>query len=311
MKKIFLSITASLLTLTSFAQWTEVGDNKTNGNLSIGNHQKNETKLSLNASENDYSNSFVTFDFSKNTSGIRSAKVGLANILSLFSTDVNGLKQDRIYIAKNGNVGIGTNLWYPKTLLDVDGDISMGNSTKDISTLTLITKEIEGGKSLINFEFGKYASGIRSARIGQTSTILALYTTNTVGEMQDRIYIANDGRVGIGTNQWYPRSELDVNGTIRSREIKVEIENWSDFVFDKDYKLPTLLEVEAHINEHNRLPDIPSEKQVKEEGINIGEMQAKLLQKIEELTLYVIDQNKKIEEQHQQIEALKSIISVK
>jgi len=102
------------------------------------------------------------------------------------------------------------------------------------------------------------------------------------------------GRVGIGVS--YPTCALDVNGTIRSKEVKIEATGWSDFVFAEGYKLPSLESVEKHINEKQHLPDIPSEKQVMEEGINVVEMQAKLLQKIEELTLYIIRQDKEIKE---------------
>lgn len=94
--------------------------------------------------------------------------------------------------------------------------------------------------------------------------------------------------------------KLDVDGLIRAKEVKIESE-WADFVFDKDYKLPSLEDVERHIKEHNRLPEIPSEADVKKEGVNIAEIQVKLLQKIEELTLYVIQQDK-------EIKALKSVI---
>ena len=75
---------------------------------------------------------------------------------------------------------------------------------------------------------------------------------------------------------------------------KIEASGWSDFVFDKNYDLPKLSDVEKHINDKQHLPGIPSEKEVLENGISVGEMQAKLLQKIEELTLYVIEQDKKI-----------------
>lgn len=312
MKKLFLNITAFLLTLTCFAQWNPNGDNKSTGNLSIGNIQKKNTQFILNSLENEGGSSSLIFDFSKSSSGLRSVRVGeISNIVALFSTDINGLSKDRIYIGRDGNIGIGANLWYPQTQLDVDGDISMGSFTKKSSTLILRTQEIVEAKSQLIFDFGKSKSGLRAARVEDTSSTLTFYTTNTEGLTQDRIYIAKDGKVGIGTNQWHPQCELDVNGTIRAKEIKIEIENWADFVFNKDYKLPTLQEVESHINEYNRLPDIPSEKQVKEEGTNIGEMQAKLLQKIEELTLYLINQNKKIEEQDKEIESLKNIISVK
>ncbi|WP_421876445.1 hypothetical protein [Marinoscillum sp.] len=92
--------------------------------------------------------------------------------------------------------------------------------------------------------------------------------------------------------------KLAVGGSIGAREIKVEAGTWSDFVFDSDYELRTLEEVEKHINEKGHLPEIPNEVEVAENGINLGEMDAKLLQKIEELTLYLIEQNKELEIQN-------------
>ncbi|MEM9362139.1 MAG: hypothetical protein AAGA43_05860 [Bacteroidota bacterium] len=101
------------------------------------------------------------------------------------------------------------------------------------------------------------------------------------------------GNVGIGTmnpGTW----RLAVNGKIRAKEIKVET-SWSDFVFDKDYLLPTLQEVENHIKEKGHLKDIPSANEVEQNGVYLGQMDSKLLQKIEELTLYTIQQQKEIE----------------
>lgn len=109
-----------------------------------------------------------------------------------------------------------------------------------------------------------------------------------------------EGNVGIGLNK--PTFKLEVNGTIRSKEVKIEATGWSDFVFNKDYNLPTLQAVEQHINDKGYLPGIPSEKQVIEEGVNVVEMQAKLLQKIEELTLYIIEQDKRIQELESRLE---------
>ncbi|URC11349.1 hypothetical protein [Flavobacterium sp. B183] len=96
-----------------------------------------------------------------------------------------------------------------------------------------------------------------------------------------------NGNVGIG--EINPKNKLDVKGVIHSQEVKVDMLGWSDFVFKKEYDLPTLAEVEKHIREKGHLENIPSEKEVLENGINLGEMNAKLLQKIEELTLYMID----------------------
>ncbi len=100
------------------------------------------------------------------------------------------------------------------------------------------------------------------------------------------------GKAGIGTpaNEDYA---LSVNGTVRSKEIIVE-SGWSDFVFEDGYYLPTLEEVEAYIEANGHLKDIPSAAEVKANGIGLARMNTLLLQKIEEITLYIIEANKKI-----------------
>ena len=117
------------------------------------------------------------------------------------------------------------------------------------------------------------------------------------GSMTDDVPVvlfSKDNNVGIGTldPQGY---KLAVNGTIRAKEIKVD-SDWADFVFKKDYKLPALGEVKKHITEKGTLPGIPSESDVKANGVSLGEVNALLLQKIEELTLYVIKQQEEIEQ---------------
>ena len=89
--------------------------------------------------------------------------------------------------------------------------------------------------------------------------------------------------------------QLDVNGTVHAKEVKIDLNGWADFVFAPDYKLRTLSEVEQHIKENGHLPEVPSAAEMQENGLSVSEMQTKLLQKVEELTLYVIEQNKKIE----------------
>lgn len=103
-----------------------------------------------------------------------------------------------------------------------------------------------------------------------------------------------DGSIGIGTSNT-SSYKLSVKGKIRAEEIKVET-GWSDYVFEEGYDLPTLEEVERHINEKGHLINIPSAKEVEENGIELGEMNMKLLEKIEELTLYVIELKKENEE---------------
>jgi len=102
-----------------------------------------------------------------------------------------------------------------------------------------------------------------------------------------------NNNLGIGTTN--PGTyKLAVNGKIRAKEVKVET-GWADYVFKEDYDLPTLAEVERHIKEKGHLPNIPSANEVAKNGIQLGEMNKLLLEKIEELTLYTIQQQKEIE----------------
>ena len=103
------------------------------------------------------------------------------------------------------------------------------------------------------------------------------------------------GYVGIGTNR--PLYNLSVNGTILAKEIRVNEDPsyWPDFVFDKDYKLMSLAEVRQFVSHYKHLPDVPSAADIDGKDVSLGEMNRILLQKIEELTLYVIDLQEQID----------------
>jgi hypothetical protein len=106
------------------------------------------------------------------------------------------------------------------------------------------------------------------------------------------------GTLSIGNVSQPAGYQLYVAQGILTEKVKVAVQgstNWSDFVFNKDYKLNTLPEVEAYINKNKHLPEIPSAVEVVKDGIDLAQIDAKLLQKIEELTLYVIDLNKSVE----------------
>jgi len=109
----------------------------------------------------------------------------------------------------------------------------------------------------------------------------------------------NDQRIGIGTTR--PEYRLDVVGTARAHEIRVNTQKTADFVFEPDYQLLDLDSVKMFIQENKHLPGIPSAKQMEKEGVNVGNLQIDLLQKIEELTLHLIQATERAERQEKRI----------
>jgi len=110
------------------------------------------------------------------------------------------------------------------------------------------------------------------------------------------LFLKDDGNVGIGTQELTPGYKLTVKGKIHAREVLVTGTAGADFVFDKTYNLPSLSDVETFISNNKHLPDIPSANEMQTNGVNMAEFQIKLLQKVEELTLYIIEQQKEIDE---------------
>jgi len=130
------------------------------------------------------------------------------------------------------------------------------------------------------------------------SNVFGIETEQTAGGGVRNIALLG-GNVGIGTST--PQSKLAVNGTITTTKLKVTQTGWPDYVFEKTYKLPTLKEVEEYIKKHKHLPGIVSAKDVENDGLDVGENQAALLKKIEEMTLYMIDMKKQLDTQQKQI----------
>ncbi|ATL49570.1 hypothetical protein COR50_21660 [Chitinophaga caeni] len=132
-----------------------------------------------------------------------------------------------------------------------------------------------------------------AARTINLSNIVQGFVTD--GGRQKSYFNGNfytSGKVGIGTEN--PQSELAVNGTVTAKQVKVTITGWPDYVFDTAYSLLPLKEVMAYVHEHKHLPELPSAKNIDKEGLDLGSMQKAQMKKIEELTLYLMEEDKKI-----------------
>lgn len=159
---------------------------------------------------------------------------------------------------------------------DVTGG-RFGININNLSSFNSNKYYISGSYSILQGTSTSYPSnGIVSALIARDQ----IDNTNTwAGYFEGRVHFTNI--VGIGTTSPDPNYKLSVNGKIRAKEVVVDTD-WADFVFEDDYSLMSLAELEHFLKEHGHLPDIPTGAQVEEEGIGVGEMNAKLLQKIEE-----------------------------
>lgn len=133
-----------------------------------------------------------------------------------------------------------------------------------------------------------------------------LFRVNNHSTSDSDLTIASTGYVGIGTT--HPSARLAVNGTTKTREIIVteQSSEWPDYVFSESYKMQALRELEAFVKSKKHLPGMPTREEVEQTGQHLGAIQAKLLQKIEELTLYTIEQQKLIDEQHKENDDLKN-----
>ena len=227
--------------------------------------------------------------------------------LGLYTTTHNGTtvtsRVERMTVTDKGNVGIG--ITQPSERLTINGNVKFNSEYNKI-----LFPENLGFAGGITGDDGQY----KRLTLFHGHSIALQTGSNNKSHSNTRLYINSSGDIGIGTTD--PQSKLAVNGQIRATEVKV-LANISvpDYVFEPDYKLRTLKETKEYITENKHLPEIPSASEIGENGIDIGDMNMRLLKKIEELTLYQIEllerlekletENNRIDELEKRIEQLK------
>lgn len=242
----------------------------------------------------------------------------------LWDTNVN-----HIFNTNTGNVGIGT--MNPTQTLHIEGGTSpahltlssdySGAAIRSIGSLR-IRNDFDGNFSLMVF---------RRSDIGESELIKSAYRasddrwleynylnvdtgifiirhgiTDTKFQNTGDVLFNNGGGIGVGTSDIPAGFKLAVNGSIITEELQVQLNaDWPDYVFNTDYSLMSINELEDFVQRNRHLPGVPSEAEVKEQGgFNVGEMSTILLKKVEELSLYVIELNKQNEELERRIAEL-------
>jgi hypothetical protein len=232
---------------------------------------------------------------------IKDGKVGIGKTNPQYALDVNGAinvtdirvngnsLMDKMWVPVNAglsysnSIGIGTT--EPKGKMHVVGDVVLGNDVN-------------------NQRF------IMHSRTNSSGDFIQLTGDDAQGNWRwnEGITLTRGGNVGIGVTN--PTQKLAVEGTILSKEVLVSTSaaNWPDYVFEENYELKPLKELENFVNTEKHLPGIPTADEVEAKGIEVGDMVSKLLKKVEELTLYVIEQDKQIQQIKEENDKLKSQI---
>tara|TARA_B110001452_G_scaffold252778_1_gene242913 strand:+ start:464 stop:1552 length:1089 start_codon:yes stop_codon:yes gene_type:complete len=254
-----------------------IGTTSPQGNLHVSSGTSGDAILKLEAdsdNNNEYDNPMIQIRQDAGQVGVNmgfSEENFGANVFGIGTRYLSQEKWDVFAInTKTGNVGIGTTS-SPQEKLQI------GNSGFTFH---------DGGHKVLTFNpnttnYGAIRYDVQNKRFSIETVI--------DGNYKSHMLLNSKGNVAI-------------YGKLESKEVKVTLTPTADFVFEKNYNLPTLDFIEKYIKEKKHLPEIASAKEMKQNGVNIGEFQIQLLQKIEELTLYTIQQQKDLEAQQEQLE---------
>jgi hypothetical protein len=274
-----MKIKLLFLAATFFSLNNSIAQNQTINNVSIGTDAPASGTM-IKANFPNYNGGWARSYSIANESGTQSfislGSYGEAQngITTSLNYSYIGTSHANTYMSflPNGNVGIGTTT--PGGKLDVNGAVFL-----------------KGKAILASDGTSSYFQSNAASYFENMGSVSAMITAS--------------GNFGIGTTD--PKNKLSVNGTIWAKEVKVSLADAADWVFDTNYKLKPLADVEKYIYENKHLPEIPSAEEFRQNDMNVSEMSNKLLQKIEELTLYAIEQQKELDRLKTENESYKSL----
>ena len=201
----------------------------------------------------------------------------------------------RMFISTTGNVGIGTTL--PQQMLHVIGGNILISRTSSRAPGSTNGSLLFGDTATTGDPFGEWGIEYENSDTSRRGLNFWRPWNYEYGTMNYCLFLKDNGNIGIGTNN--PQAKLAVNGEILAKSVRVNTSStyWPDYVFGNDYNLMSLKELEQYVNAHKHLPNVPSAEDVEGKGdVDLGAMNAILLEKVEELTRYVIDLQHQIDE---------------
>ncbi|MDR7130062.1 hypothetical protein J2X69_002409 [Algoriphagus sp. 4150] len=285
-KYVLILIAQFYLSISGFSQ---VYTNPTTGDVGIGTssplkklHVIGDTRIQRSDAPN-----YLDFLFSASATTIRSDHPGTNQKHLIFEVAPTGASAtDRhIYF----RAGKSSDTMLNRMIIRGDGNIGIGNINPTYKL------EVTG-----NTKWTGNASSFTEVNSNTNGQYLRQYGND--GTSQSWLIRGYSGTDGV--QAFFNNGGVNVNGRVKAKEVNVTAIGWADYVFDNDYKLLSLEEVKDFYTAHGHLPNIPSEKEVEENGINISELSSKYLEKIEELTIYLVQQNERIKTLEAQLRKL-------
>lgn len=220
---------------------------------------------------------------------------------SLSSRVLIGTKSDADSASLTINTNRSYNAYGNQVAIKISGNdpYIFFNDSRNVQKAWIGLRQSNGGDFIISNNPNNQTGRI-VLRTYQNSNIEMITNSLT------RMIIDGSGNVAMGSDFTNPNYKLEVKGSIRAYEVLVQT-GWSDYVFDKNYQLRSLSDVEKYIAQNKHLPDVPSAAEVETNGVQVGQMDSILIKKVEELTLYIIDQNKQIQELQRKVSQLKKM----